>query len=81
MAVIRVMQRSGILFALSVVLAATAAAGPIDDRPATPEVEAAPAPATKGTGVADTADSARSTPCVRSRAGVAEPATRCGRFR
>jgi general secretion pathway protein N len=56
MAVIRVMQRSGILFALSL-LAATAAAGPID-RPATPEVEAAPAPATKGTGVTDTADSA-----------------------
>jgi general secretion pathway protein N len=51
------MQRSGILFALSVVLAATAAAGPID-RPATPEVEAAPAPTTKGSGVADTADSA-----------------------
>jgi hypothetical protein len=56
MAVIRVMQRSGILFALSL-LAATAAAGPID-RPATPEVEAAPAPATKGTGVTDTAGSA-----------------------
>jgi hypothetical protein len=59
MAVIRVMPLSGILFALSVVLAAGAAAGPID-RPAgpTPEVEAAPAAAEKGTGVSDAADSA-----------------------
>jgi general secretion pathway protein N len=59
MAVIRVTPLSGILFALSVVLAAGAAAGPID-QPAgpTPEVDAAPAAAAKGTGVPDAADSA-----------------------
>jgi general secretion pathway protein N len=56
MAVIRVMRRLGILLASFCALAATAAAGPIDEpaRPA-PKVEGASAPATEGTGFADAA--------------------------
>jgi hypothetical protein len=56
MAVIRVTRLLGILLTTFSALAATAAAGPIDDpvRPP-PEVEAASAPATEGTGVADAA--------------------------
>ena len=80
MAVIRVMRRLGILFATLCALAATAAAGPIDG-PAgpTPEVEAAPAPATKGTGVADAAGPSEPARPIPTRGR--EPATRCGQFR
>ena len=81
MAVIRVMRLLGILLATFSALAATAAAGPIDEpvRPA-PEVEAASAPATEGTGVADAAGlSGRRARPIPARGR--EPATRCGQFR
>ncbi len=74
MAVIRVMRLLGILLASFCALAATAAAGPIDEpaRPA-PEVEGASAPATEGTGVADAAGLSgaprASDPGAKSRAG------------
>jgi general secretion pathway protein N len=69
------MRLLGILLATSSALAATAAADPIDDsvRPA-PEVEAASAPATEGTGVGVADDSLSGAPRApnpgaRSRAG------------
>jgi len=74
MAVIRVMRLLGILLATFSALAATAAAGPIDDpvRPS-PEVEAASAPATERTGVADAAGLSGAPrapdPGARARAG------------
>jgi general secretion pathway protein N len=68
------MRPLGILLATFCALAATAAAGPIDEpaRPA-PKVEGTSAPATKGTGVADAAGlsgvSRAPDPGARSRAG------------
>jgi general secretion pathway protein N len=74
MAAIRVMRLLGIPLATFSALAATAAAGPIDDpvRPP-PEVEAASAPATEKTGVADAAGLSGAPrapdPGARARAG------------